>query len=158
MRPNYFKKDLSFESMLSVSAAVENLENKLESGKLTGTAKPDSIILCYRHPFPLFSRGIRFTGSITAKDDVSTLTGTFRLPTSVRFFMNSLLLLSIFLFFYSLSNIELMIIPIFIFILWLANFIILNRWWKIDSEYISQILTDALNIIRDEAVKQAVVY
>lgn len=152
----YLKKYESYESDYSLSDAIAGLSGKVKSGNwlnwlqggIFGSVKSDSVILryyrLYYRPLNFLSLGISFKGSFTEQHGVTTLKGRFSLPMVTRAFMSSWLILTVFLLFYSLSNIDLLPIPFFLFLVWFANIFLINRLGKSDIQRVSQMLSDAL--------------
>jgi len=148
----YLKKYESYESNYPLSVAIARLSSKVKSdnwrnwlqGGIFGSVKSDSVILRYYRPLNFLSVGIRFNGSFTEKHGVTTLTGKFSLPMLMWAFMTSWIILTVFLLFYSLDNVELLPIPVFMFLFWCANIALISRLGKSDIQRVSQILSDTL--------------
>ena len=148
----YLKKYESYESNYPLSDAIARLSSKVKSDNwrhwlqdgIFGSVKSDSVILRYCRPLNFLSVGISFKGSFTEKDGVTTLKGQYSLPMLTRAFMTSWIILTVFLLFYSLSNIELLPIPVFMFFFWFVNIVLINRLGKSDIQHVSQILRDTL--------------
>jgi hypothetical protein len=152
MKSIYLNKYASYGTKHSLSDAVthvagrvkkDNWRSRLQGG-IFGTVKPDKVILRHFHPWKLFSGGVQFEGSFTKKNGAAVLEGRFQLPKIARVFMNSWLMVTIFLLCYSLTKVELISIPVVMLVLWLGNLFIIRSWGKSDIEYVSQTIIDAL--------------
>ena len=152
MTPLYPNKYATYESKYSLSDAVahlsakvrkDNLPNRLRGGIL-GTARPEKVILRHFYPWQMFSGGVRFEGSFVEKDRSTVLAGTFKMPTSGRVFIILWLAVTVLLFCYSIITVELLPIPISMLFLWIITILITWRWGKLDIDYISHAVKDAL--------------
>ena len=148
----YPNKHASFESKYALSDAIAHLSAKVKNddrrsrgqGGILGSVKPERVILRYFNLWKDYSGYIQFEGIFKEKKGGTVLEGSFYLSKRSRVFMNSWLAINIFLFSYSLLKLELMLLSVCMFILWLGFLFVIWRGRKLDIEYISEVINAAL--------------
>jgi hypothetical protein len=148
----YPNKHASFESKYALSDAIANLSAKVKNddrrsrgqGGILGSVKPERVILRYWNLWMDYSGWIQFEGSFKEKKGGTVLEGSFCITKGSRVFMNSWLAINIFLFSYSLLKLELMVLSVCMFILWLGFLFVIWRGREQNIENISEVVNAAL--------------
>jgi len=148
----YPNKHASFESKYALSDAIAHLSAKVKNddlrsriqGGILGSVKPERVILRYWGLWTDYSGWIQFEGLFKEKKGGTVLEGSFCIAKGSRVFMNSWLVINIFLFSYSLLKLELMALSVCMFILWLGFLFFIWRGVELNIKNISEVVNVAL--------------